>query len=97
MDKLTQEEVLHVARLARIKVNEEEIKKYQVSLKQLLDDVDRIKEIKNIDEEILITPTSEESTPREDVVGEMIPFKTFKENTPHTVGDFIEVPVMVNE
>ena len=42
-DKLTKEEVLHVAHLARIKVDEEEIEKYQVELKQLLNDVDKIK------------------------------------------------------
>ena len=36
MDRLTKEEVLHVARLARIDVTEEEIEKYQVQLKQLL-------------------------------------------------------------
>ena len=35
-EKLTREEVLHVAELARIKVTEEELEKYQVELKQLL-------------------------------------------------------------
>ena len=42
-DKLTKEEVLHVADLARIKVSEDEIEKYQVELKQLLNDVEKIK------------------------------------------------------
>ena len=36
MEKLTREEVLHVAELARIKLSEEEIEKYQVELKKLL-------------------------------------------------------------
>ena len=45
MDKLTKEEVLHVANLARIAVTDEEISKYQVELKKLLDEVDKIKEI----------------------------------------------------
>ena len=31
-DRLTREEVLHVAELARIKLSEEEIEKYQVDL-----------------------------------------------------------------
>ena len=44
-DKLTKEEVLHVAHLARIAVTEEEIKSYQVELKKLLDDVEKIGEI----------------------------------------------------
>ena len=38
-DKLTKEEVLHVAKLARIDITEEEIEKYQVELKQLLNEV----------------------------------------------------------
>ena len=46
MDKLTKEEVLHVADLARIELSEEEIEKYQVQLKQLMNDIDKIKEVK---------------------------------------------------
>ena len=38
-DKLSREEVLHVAELARISLTEEEIEKYQVELKELLNDV----------------------------------------------------------
>ena len=40
-DKLSREEVLHVAELARISLTEEEIEKYQVELKELLNDVVR--------------------------------------------------------
>ena len=36
---LTKEEVMHVADLARIALTEEDIKKFQVELKKLLDDV----------------------------------------------------------
>ena len=46
MNKLTREEVLHVARLARIELSEKEIEKYQVELKQLLDDVEKINDVK---------------------------------------------------
>ena len=97
MEKLTKEEVLHVARLARIQVSEEEIENYQITLKQLLDDVDKIKELDQLDHEMLITPSDEESILREDEVGEMVPFSEFKENVPHSVGNFVEVPVMINE
>ena len=45
-EKLTKEEVLHVADLARIKLTEEEIEKFQVQLKQLLEDVEKINEVK---------------------------------------------------
>ena len=41
-EKLTREEVLHVAHLARIGLTEEEIKKFQVQLKTLLNEVEKI-------------------------------------------------------
>ena len=44
-EKLTREEVLHVAELARIKITEEEIERYQVQLKQLLNDVEKINDV----------------------------------------------------
>ncbi len=96
-DKLTKEEVLHVAHLARIYISEEEIEKYQVELKQLLNDVDKIKQVKNYDEELMITPVNYEGTPREDVPKDMINMDQIKENVPHVKGNLIEVPVMINE
>ena len=42
-EKLSREELLHVADLARIKLTEEEIEKYQVQLKKLLEDVEKMK------------------------------------------------------
>ena len=54
MDKLSKEEVLHVAKLARIRLTEEEIEKYQVELKKLLNDVEKINDVKGYDDEMLI-------------------------------------------
>ena len=39
MNELTREEVLHVAHLARIDVTEEDINKYKIQLKQILDEI----------------------------------------------------------
>ena len=71
-DKLTKEEVLHVAHLARIAVTEEEIKSYQVELKKLLDDVEKIGDIAGYDDDILIAPWEEEATLREDKPSDML-------------------------
>ena len=40
---LTKEEVLHVLNLARLESSEEEIEKYQVELKKMIDEIDKIK------------------------------------------------------
>lgn len=97
MEKLTKEEVLHVAHLARIGVTEEEIENYQIELKKLLDDVDKIKEIEVSNQELLVTPVSHESLTRRDSDTRSVEFNEIKKNVPASNGNFVEVPVMVNE
>lgn len=95
--KLTKEEVLHVANLARISVSEEEIEKYQVELKKLLDEVEKINDVKGYDDEILIAPWSESTTLRKDEQEAMLNPKEVIENAPKHSGNYIEVPVVITE
>ncbi|MBR4618864.1 MAG: Asp-tRNA(Asn)/Glu-tRNA(Gln) amidotransferase subunit GatC [Bacilli bacterium] len=97
MNKLTKEEVLHVANLARIKIDEEEIEKYQVELKQILDEVEKINQVEGYDEERLIAPWQDDTIPREDEVKEMLDAKEVLKNVPRKNGNFIEVPVVIGE
>ncbi len=97
MDKLTKEEVMHVAHLARISVSEDEIDKYARDLKLLLDDVDKIRNIETSTDELLVTPVEYESTLRKDTDTSSINFNDVKNNVPAVAGNFVEVPVMVNE
>lgn len=96
-EKLTQEEVLHVAKLARIKISTEEMEKYQIELKELLDDVDKIKEVEIHEEEKLIAPWNQAAVLREDVSGEMLDPKTVLKNAPKHSGNYIEVPIVISE
>ena len=96
-EKLSREEVLHVAELARIAVTEEEIEKYQVELKKLLNDVEKINEVKGYDDEILIAPWSHNTDLREDKEGEMLDPKQVIENAPRHSGNYIQVPVVIGE
>ena len=96
-EKLTREEVLHVAELARIKVTEEELEKSQVELKQLLNDVEKINDVQGFDDEILIANWSSETILREDESKEMLNPKTVVENAPRHSGNYIEVPVVISE
>lgn len=97
MDRLSREEVMHVANLARISVSEDEIDKYARDLKLLLDDVGKIKDIKTDDESLLVTPVEYHSDLRKDDDTNSISFNDVKKNVPATVGNFVEVPVMINE
>lgn len=96
MDKLTREEILHVAKLARIKLTEEEIEKYRVQLKQLLNDVEKINDVKGYDDEILIACWEENTKLRKDESGEMLNPKEVIENAPRHSGNYIAVPVVIS-
>ncbi|MCI8588565.1 MAG: Asp-tRNA(Asn)/Glu-tRNA(Gln) amidotransferase subunit GatC [Bacilli bacterium] len=96
-EKLDLSVIEHVAALARIELTEEEKEKYAVDLKKLWDEVEKISEIKNYDEELLITPVEHNIELREDINNKMISFEEVKKNAPRTSGNFVEVPVMIHE
>ena len=96
-DKLTKEEVLHVANLARIKISDEELEKYRVELKQLLDEVEKINDVEGYDEERMIAPWSDNTTLREDKSNDMLDPKEVIKNAPKHSGNYIEVPVVIGE
>lgn len=94
--KLSREEVLHVAELARIYLTEEEIEKYRVQLKKLLNDVEKINEVKGYDDDILIACWENNTELREDEKGEMLDPKKVIENAPHHSGNYISVPIVIS-
>ncbi len=94
-DKLTREEVLHVAYLARISLTEEEISKYQMQLKSLFNEIDKIKDLNDFDEEKMISPTDNTYDLERKSVA--VDKEDLLMNVPKTKGNFIEVLVMVNE
>lgn len=96
-EKLTKEEVLHVANLARIKLTDKEIEKYQVELKKLLNDVEKINDVKGYDDDILIACWDSNTELRKDEEGEMLDPKQVVENAPRHAGNYIEVPVVIGE
>ena len=94
---LTKEEVLHVADLARISLTEEEISKYQKELKKLLDDVEKINEVKGYDDDTIIACWENNAELRKDESGEMLDPKEVVNNAPRHSGNYIEVPVVISE
>ncbi len=96
-DKLSREEVLHVAELARISLTEEEIEKYQTELKELLNDVEKINDVKGYDDDILIACWSENTRLRKDEAKEMLNPKDVINVAPRHSGNYIEVPVVISD
>lgn len=96
-EALSKEEVLHVADLARISLTDEEISKYQKELKKLLDDVEKINEVKGYDDDILIACWENKTELRKDEAGTMLDPKEVVNNAPRHSGNYIEVPVVISE
>ncbi|SRR5699024_9117948 len=92
-DKLTKEEVLHVLDLARLDAIDEEIEKYQGELYKMLVEIDKIKELNDFDEDLLIAPWSNNATFRDN--GLNIPTGDILLNVPNKKGNFISVDVEV--
>ena len=91
---LTKEEVLHVLNLARLEASEEEIEKYQVELKKMIDEIDKIKELDDFDDELMIAPWSHDVTLREND-SLKIEEANVLENVPCKKCNFIAVDVEV--
>lgn len=92
--ELTREEVLHVAHLSRIGVNEKDIDKYKVQLKQIMNEIERINEL-DVDGDILISPTDNKNVYREDIgIQENV---DVLRNAPKKSGNYIEIKRFVND
>lgn len=97
MDRLTKEEVLHVAHLARIDVTDEEMEVYRYQLKELINEVEKINNVEISGSDMLITPVKHTVRLRDDENKNKILFDDVKKNAPRVDGNFVEVPVMINE
>lgn len=97
MEKLTREQVLHVADLAKIHLTEEEIEKYGYQLKQILDEIGKINDVKINNDEFMISPTDNTNVYHFDEVKEMLEIEEVLKNAPKTNGNYIEVPLVLNE
>lgn len=97
METLTKEEVLHVADLARLEISDEEIAKYGVQLKDILTEIDKINECELKTDKILISPTNNINTYKEDTVGSMLSKEEIFKNSKNNDGEYIYVPRVIND
>ncbi len=97
MDKLSKEEVLHVARLARLELTEEEIEKYRVDLKTLFDEIEKILDVEESTNDLLISPWKNECSLRDKNFTYEIPKSLILNNAPDVYQDYIEVRGVFDE
>ena len=97
MDKLSKEEVLHIADLGKLDLSDEEVDKFSYQLKSLFNEIDKVNEIDVNVEKGIFSPLDNkcELFPDDYTVFEK-PEKLI-ENAPETLENFIEVAGVFDE
>ena len=94
---VTKKDVEYIAELARLKLNEEEIKNYTVQLNEILTYVEKLNEIDTTNVEPLSHPVEENNVFREDVVKPSIDREIAFRNAPDRSELFFKVPKVLDK
>lgn len=97
MDKLSKEEVLHIADLGKLDLNDEEIDKFSYQLKSLFNEIDKVNEIDVNVKEGIFSPLDNKCELFSD---EYIVFEKPEkliENAPEKLENFVEVAGVFDE
>ncbi|MCR4403875.1 MAG: Asp-tRNA(Asn)/Glu-tRNA(Gln) amidotransferase subunit GatC [Candidatus Acetothermia bacterium] len=89
---ITREEVLHIAKLAKLKLTEEEVELFRAQLGEILDYFRKLEEVDTEGVELLKHVLSRGSPFREDQPRESVPPEEALKNAPKRRGDYFEVP-----
>lgn len=88
---ISEEQVKHIASLAKLNIKDEEMEKYQKQLSDILTEIDKIVEVK-IDEEIMISPSDNKNNYSEDIVEEHILKEEAFKNAKRVKSNYIAIP-----
>jgi len=95
--KLSREEVLHIARLARLGINEAEVEKFREQLSNILENFEALKKVDTTN----VPPTAQsialQNVMREDEVAFSSPAEDILANAPHREGEFFRVKAVLEE
>ena len=95
--KLSREEVLRIARLARLGVDDTDIEKFQEQLSNILDNFETLKQVNTDD----VPPTAQsiplENVMRDDNIKPSFPPADIMANAPHREGDSFRVRAVLEE
>jgi aspartyl-tRNA(Asn)/glutamyl-tRNA(Gln) amidotransferase subunit C len=89
---ITREDVLHVARLARLELREDEVPRFQEQLSQILDAVSKVSELDLTDVPPMSHPLAVVNVLADDEPRPCLPLEDALANAPERVGPFFAVP-----
>jgi aspartyl-tRNA(Asn)/glutamyl-tRNA(Gln) amidotransferase subunit C len=89
---ITREEVLHVARLARLELSEEEVERFQEQLSAILDAVSKVRELDLSEVPATSHPLELANAWDDDIPHVCLTHEEAFANAPDRDGDFFRVP-----
>ena len=97
MDKLTREEVLHVADLGKLELSEDDIERFSYQLKELFNEIDKVNEIDVKVSEGIFSPLNNECEMFEDNYTVFEDPIKLVDNAPEKLENFVEVAGVFDE
>ncbi len=94
-DRLTIDEVRHVAKLARLRLTDEQLERYRGQLLTVLDHIAKLSELDVEGVEPMAHPSDLTNRFDDDVPGEMLPREKVLGLAPATDGDYLAVPTVL--
>jgi aspartyl-tRNA(Asn)/glutamyl-tRNA(Gln) amidotransferase subunit C len=92
MARITRDEVLHVARLARLELSDDEVAKFQEQLSDILEAVSKVSELDLSDVPPTAHPLEIANAWAEDVPHDCPPLDDVFANAPDRDGDYFRTP-----
>jgi aspartyl-tRNA(Asn)/glutamyl-tRNA(Gln) amidotransferase subunit C len=92
MARITKEEVLHVARLARLELSDDDVAKFQEQLSDILEAVSKVSELDLSDVPPTAHPLEIANAWAEDVPRDCLPLDDVFANAPDRDGDYFRTP-----
>jgi len=92
MARITKDEVLHVARLARLELSEDEVAKFQEQLSDILEAVSKVSELDLSDVPPTAHPLDVANAWAEDVERPCLPLDDVFANAPDREDDYFRTP-----
>jgi len=97
MDALNEKQVMHVANLARLSVDESEVERYGVQLASILTEINKILSVDVETDEMLIAPTTNTNRYSSDEVKDMLSRDEIFKNANNASDGYIVVPRVIND
>jgi aspartyl/glutamyl-tRNA(Asn/Gln) amidotransferase C subunit len=94
---LSADEVRHVAKLARLRLGEEQVQLYRRQLSSVLEHIDRLQQLDVDQVEPMAHPTEITNRLDEDVAGDPMPLQALLANAPAVQDRYLAVPKVLGD